>query len=149
MIVDSVVELILAAFLFSMATYVIGLADELTLWLGILAMYCGTGIALSRVLFRARYWRNLQTNYSIDHAGVSIDVSGSEAKLAWRDFDRAEYLTLIPAYRLSASSLRNPLVILAIRGWSPGSAGEQRKLLTKRFLEQGFSQRLVTRLLPW
>jgi hypothetical protein len=149
MVVDSIFESLFGVIFLSMATYIIDSVDTVTLWLSVLAMYSVAGIALSRVLFRARHWRSLQTNYSMDPAGVSIEAAGSEARLTWGDFDRAEYLTLIPAYRLSASKLQHPLVILAIGGWNPRSASEQRKQLTKRFLEQGLNQRLVTRWFPW
>lgn len=147
--VDCIAETMIAGLLLGIAGYAVTIVDTPTLWLGCVAMMYGGAVALSRVALRLRYLHILDLGYAVTRDGITVESSHDTKFIAWHEMDRAEYLPVIPAYRLTATKLEKPILVFAIRGWNHRSPNERRLASAVDSIKSGLRNRLKTRWLPW
>lgn len=147
---DVVVSLICAVFFVVLASYV-AFADvdrDAVIWLGVGVLCYGAIIYFSRVFFPVKYRHLLRSGYVVSDTGITVHANGGQRSIGWEDFTTADYLPLIPIFRLSAAGLPEPIVLFMIGDVYPSEANDKRKRATSLILER-LDSRLRIRWVPW
>jgi hypothetical protein len=143
-------ELLSVIFMAVLTSYVFkGIPADLYVRLGVLAMYYVMIVCISRVYMRFRYVYALDSVYTLDGRGVTIRQPEVDKHVAWEEFTRAEYLPVIPLFRLYSPMLPNPVVLFAIVRLTAQRSDNWRTKETKELLKQGIGRNFTTRWLPW
>lgn len=146
----NVVSDLVFAFAFSaIASYAIGDAVAPILILGGMVMFYVSFLFLVRAYWRIRYRYVMRAQYLVEPNGIVIRSNDSKEVVGWENIAFAEYLPLLPAYRLTTHPNSQPVVLFVMSSWRPTSQINRRNVAAAKLLRAGLGYRLKTRWLPW
>lgn len=142
-------DAVLAVVLVAVTSYVAFDTSDRLLKGGAVVMYGLAGIAAARAVWRFRYRQVVKSVYAVEHSGIRVQHLPSEPFIAWDQIVKAEYVPVIPAYRLLASGQTKPIVLFVERSWDLSGVTNRRNQLAAQYIRVGMGPRLSTRWVPW
>jgi len=142
-------DALLATLLVIVTSYVVLDTTDPLFRIGAVVMYGIAGIAVSRVLWRLKYWYVTTSVYVVEADGIRLVHLPGSPLVRWDQISEAEYVPVIPAFRLQVMNHQQPIVLFVERSWNPSGRANRRNQLAAQRIGTGLGGRLRKRWLPW
>lgn len=142
-------DALLAVALVALTSYVAFDTADGLLRVGSIVMYGLAGVAATRAIWRFRYRHVLASVYVVESGGIRVNHVLGEPVVTWDQVAEADYVPVVPAYRLLAATQPEPIVLFVERSWKPSGIVNRRNQRAAECLRDGLGRKLRTRWLPW